>query len=137
MDSYYLQLTYSRLFWRQFAYRVGAMAVQEPGGFPWLAGVPLAVSYRPWTVSFEEAAAYALKETIFDTVYDGLSGRSDQIGSDILFNLFWLLFRKELNGLILTGANGFLGIQRSHLRPCSPLWRRRPQAIHPHLAHEP
>lgn len=94
MDSYYLQLTYSRLFWRQFAYRVGAMAIQEPGGFPWLAGVPLAVSYRPWTVSFEEAAAFALKETIFDTVYDGLSGRSDQIGSDILFNLFWLLFRR-------------------------------------------
>ena len=94
MDSYYLQINYSRLFWRQFAFRTGALAVREPGGYEWLAGVPLAVSYRPWTVSFEDAVAYSLRETLYDTVYDSLSGRTDQIGSDILFNLFWLLFRR-------------------------------------------
>ncbi|MBP5333127.1 MAG: hypothetical protein J6W94_06440 [Bacteroidales bacterium] len=94
MDSNYLQVNYSRLFWRQFAFRAGAMAVKDPGGFEWLAGAPLAVSYRPWTVSLEDAVAYTLQETLYDTVYDSLSGRSDQIGSDILFNLFWLLFRR-------------------------------------------
>ena len=94
MDSNYLQINYSRLFWRQFAFRAGAMAVKDPGGFEWLAGVPLAVSYRPWTVSFEDAVAYTLQESLYDTVYDSLSGRSDEIGSDILFNLFWLLFRR-------------------------------------------
>lgn len=94
MDSNYMQITYSRLFWDHFAFRAGAMAINNPGGFQWLAGVPVGISYRPGTVSFKDALAYSLQETVFDTVWYGLSGQSDLIGHDLLANLLLLLFRR-------------------------------------------
>ena len=38
MDTIFLQMTYSRLFWRHFAFRTGIMAAPEPEALlPWLA----------------------------------------------------------------------------------------------------
>ena len=94
MDTIFLQMTYSRLFWRHFAFRTGIMAAPEPGGFEYLAGIPLGISYKTGTVSFEDAASYALTGAISDAVWDGLFGHSDQIGGDILVNLLFMLFRR-------------------------------------------
>lgn len=94
MDTIFLQMTYSRLFWRHFAFRTGIMAAPEPGGYEYLAGIPLGISYKTGTVSFEDAAAYALNGAINDAVWDGLFGRGDQIWNDLIGNLFFLLFRR-------------------------------------------
>lgn len=94
MDAGYFQLTYSRLFWKHFAYRAGLMAAPDMGGFGPLAGIPLGISWKTGTVSFEDAASYALTGAINNAVWDGLSGHSDEIGSDMLTNLLFLLFRR-------------------------------------------
>lgn len=94
MDTIFLQMTYSRLFRRHFAFRTGIMAAPEPGGYEYLAGIPLGISYKTGTVSFEDAAAYALTGAVSDAVWDGLFGYGDQIWNDLIANLFFFLFRR-------------------------------------------
>jgi len=95
MNSSCYQFTYTRRFWRHFTWKAGALAVPNPGGFRFLAGAPLALSYRTGTVSYEDAAAYALGASVSDAVYESIWGDPDNIFGDILFNLFTALFRRS------------------------------------------
>lgn len=94
MDSQYFQLTYSHKFWRHFSYRTGAMAVPRPGGFELLAGIPLGLSFSTGTASFEDAASYALHQSIYDVVAGTIWGDYGGISHNLVENLLLLLFRR-------------------------------------------
>lgn len=94
MDSQFIQLTYTHKFWKRFSFRGGAMAVPGPGGFQFFAGAPLGVSFSTGTATFEEAAAYALQESIFDVVISASWGNYGSLSHNLLENLLFLLFRR-------------------------------------------
>ena len=95
MNARCTQITYSRRFWRHLAWKAGVVSVPYPGGFEWLAGAPIAISYRTGTVSYEDAIGYALGSSISDVVYENIWGNPDNLWGDILFNIFMSLFRRS------------------------------------------
>lgn len=89
------QLSYSRLFWRRLAWKTGAVYVPNPGGYEHLAGVPVGIALRSFTVPVEDALGYAVGESVYDAVSDSVWGRTDMIGGHILSNFLLALFRRS------------------------------------------
>jgi len=56
--------------------------------------VPIGLSWRTGTLSFEDAAAFAVSGAIYDTVWDSLSGNTGRIGDDLFANLLLVLLRR-------------------------------------------
>lgn len=94
MDATMLQMTYSRLFWNRFVWRAGAQYASDACGYQGMVGLPIGIGYRTGTLTFEEAVAFAVGEAVTDVVLDGLWGRPDEIGGDLLFDLMLMFFRR-------------------------------------------
>ena len=94
IDGNYLQISYTRLFWRRFAWKAGACFLTNPGGYDFLLGAPVAIAYKSGTTPFEDAIAYGLEGALTSTVIDGIFGNTDRIADDILTNLLLVLFRR-------------------------------------------
>jgi hypothetical protein len=93
-DAAMFQFTYSKLFWNQFAWRTGVQFTSETPGFEQSFGIPVGISYCPGIVPLGASLIAAAEWSVIDIVRDGLEGRTDEIGSDILANFLIALFRR-------------------------------------------
>ena len=92
-----LQMTYTRNFWGPLAWRGGLIAAGDGLGYDGYVGVPLSLSYCPGTIALKDRLIMAAENSIFDILFDVITGNTDRIGEDLLANLFLVLFaRTEL-----------------------------------------
>ena len=89
------QASFSRLFWRRFAWKAGAIYVPRPGGYSDLVGVPIGLAYRTFTMPFEDSVGYAIGESAYDAIMDSVWGRTDLIGRHVLSNFIYDRFFGE------------------------------------------
>jgi len=101
MDTPYLQVSYTHLFWKHWAWRAGGMLAISPGRYDFAVGAPVSIVYRSGTASFEESLRYGLGGAVASSIWDGAWGNIDEIPGDILFYLCSILFRR---------ADFFLGV---------------------------
>ena len=92
-----IQAYYTRNFIGRFAYRIGFQyaAGTDEAGISSMTGIPVAIAYRPGTMSVASSLANAAGLSVYDVVRDGYYGETDRIGSDILTNFVMSLFRKS------------------------------------------
>jgi len=98
IDEYevpFVQVSYSRLFWKRFAYKAGVQAAFGAPDFGIHAGLPFGVAFKPWTDSVADRLMDATVFSISDVVADGYYGRTDKIVDDILLNFLSVLFRRS------------------------------------------
>ena len=85
---------YTAQFWRSLAYKGGVQAGWKVWDYDSFIGVPIALAYRPGIASWKDALGNAVEMSVWDTVRNGATGRPDRIGSAILSDLVFALFRR-------------------------------------------
>ena len=88
------QMIYTRNFWSRLAYRVGIEYAPATDTYKALYAVPIGLSYRPYSEPLGRQMTRAAGNSILDVIGDSASGRSNEIGSDVLANLVVALFRR-------------------------------------------
>ena len=94
-EAPFVRISYSRLFWRRFAYRAGVQAAMGIPQFDFYAGVPLSLAYKPWTESLGYRLLDAATFTVADVVADGIACRTENMLTDALANFVAALFRRS------------------------------------------
>ena len=91
-EAPFIQVTYSSLFWRRIAYRVGAQLSFGMPCYKVQAGVPIGLAYKPFLAPMGARLVDAASYTISDVVVDGIYGRTDQMLSNAVTNFLLAMF---------------------------------------------
>ncbi|MBR1570687.1 MAG: hypothetical protein IJ651_08160 [Bacteroidales bacterium] len=98
-SQWMLSALYTRQFYGRLAFRTGVQLVGEGG-----AGIPLALVWRPGTVSMGTSLVNAAEMAVYDVVRGGYYGDMSGVGRNILYDFLLALFRRSEYFLGLTPA---------------------------------
>ena len=85
---------YTENFWEGAAYKAGLQVAPGLLDYGTLAGVPVAIAWRPGVYPLKYSLINAAEDSVYDTVWNGIYGRTDEIVSDIAMNLLLSLIRR-------------------------------------------
>lgn len=121
VSSPVFSLVYTENFWQGAAYKLGLQVAPGLMDYGSLVGVPVAIAWRPGVYPIEYSLLNAAEDSIYDTVWNGLYGRTDEIVSDIAMNFLLSMIRRVefyaglTPGLMLGPYSGVDGTSGSRL----------------------
>lgn len=98
----FLQVNYTKLYYKRFAWRAGGQFVLNPDGYEYMLGVPLAIMYRSETATTEQALDNALTVSYDPDPYYYYE-RDNLAGSILLSALAFLIRRIDVYAGITPG----------------------------------